>query len=244
MELYVHRWGSGPRIVFVHGALLGGREAWRAQRPLTERWTVLAPDRPGHGRSPAARTDFEPEAGLIAEQLLDEPAHLVGLSYGAIVSMYAAARRSENVRSLTIVEPPCSGVVKGNPVVDKFGADVRAILELTDVGPAEALRRFFRVAGVQEEVVEPVPEVLLRGINQLFGARPPDEAQPPLSELAAASFPIMVVSGGHSEANEIICDTIAEATRARRETVTGAGHLVPDTGTPFNTLLETFLTTP
>ena len=172
MRLYVHRWGSGPRIVFVHGALLGGREAWRAQRPLTRRWTVLAPDRPGHGRSSAARTDFEPEAGLIAEQLLDEPAHLVGLSYGAIVGMYAAALRPENVSSLTIVEPPCSAVAKGVPVVDSFGADVRAILELTDVAPAEALRRFFRVAGVREEVVEPVPEVLLRGINQLFGARP------------------------------------------------------------------------
>lgn len=76
MRLYAHQWGAGPRIIFVHGGLLGGREAWRAQRPLTQRWTVLAPDRPGHGRSPQARTDFEPEAQLIAEQLLDKPAHL------------------------------------------------------------------------------------------------------------------------------------------------------------------------
>lgn len=120
MELYVHRWGSGPRIVFVHGAVLGGREAWRAQRPLTDRWTVLAPDRPGHGRSPGDRSDFESEARLIADQLLDEPAHLVGLSYGAIVAMYAAALRPDMVRSLTVIEPPSSAVAAGVPSADTF----------------------------------------------------------------------------------------------------------------------------
>ncbi|EMD21732.1 alpha/beta fold hydrolase [Amycolatopsis azurea] len=36
---------------------------------------------------------------LIAELVLDEPAHLVGLSYGAIVALLAAARRPETVRS-------------------------------------------------------------------------------------------------------------------------------------------------
>ena len=241
MRLYVHQWGNGPRIVFVHGALLGGREAWRAQRPLTERWTVLAPDRPGHGRSPAARTDFEPESRLLAEQLFDEPAHLVGLSYGAIIAMYTAARRPEAIRSLTLVEPPSSAVARGVPSVDKFGADVRAVIEGHSADP---LRDFFRVAGVFEEVPDPVPDVLARGITQLVGARPPDEAQPPLAEHAAAPFPIMVVSGGHSEANEIICDTIADATAARREVLPSAGHLVPDLGAPFNTLLEAFLTTP
>jgi pimeloyl-ACP methyl ester carboxylesterase len=135
-------------VVLVHGGVLGGREAWRAQRPLTERWTLLAPDRPGHGQSPPARQDFEPEAALVADQLLDQPSHLVGLSYGAIVSMYAAAARPENVRSLTIVEPPACGVARGVPVVDEFAAATRAVIESTDLAPAEALRRFFPVVSV------------------------------------------------------------------------------------------------
>lgn len=237
----MHQWGAGPRIVFVHGGVLGGREAWRAQRPLTEHWTMLAPDRPGHGGSPAARTDFEPEAHLIAEQLFDEPAHLVGLSYGAIVAMYTAALRPAAVRSLTIIEPPSSAVAAGVPVVDQFGADIRAILELAGTEPASALRRFFEVVGVPQEVPDPLPDVLAQGLTQLLNTRPPDEARPPLAELAAAPFPIMVVSGGHSEANEIICDTIANATNARREVLKGAGHLVPDLGAPFNTLLAGFI---
>jgi hypothetical protein len=87
-----------------------------------------------------------------------------------------------------------------------------------------------------------VPDVLVRGITQLASTRPPDEVRLPLAELGAAPFPIMVVSGGHSEANEIICDTIAEATGARREVLPGAGHLVPDLGARFNSLLSEFIT--
>lgn len=240
-RLAVHRWGQGPRVVLVHGGVLGGREAWLAQRPLTERWTLLAPDRPGHGRSPAARQDFEPEAALVADQLLDEPSHLVGLSYGAIVAMFAAAARPGSVRSLTVIEPPATSVARGVPAVDAFGAAVRAVLEANELTPEQALRRFFPVAGVQVELGDRVPEVLVRGMRQLQGARPPDEAVLPLAQLRAAPFKILVVSGAHSEANEVICDTIADATGAERAICPGAGHVVPNTGEPFNTLLENFL---
>lgn len=51
------------------------------------------PRRPGHGRSPDASQDFETEAPLIADQLLGEPMHLVGHSYGALGAMLAAAER-------------------------------------------------------------------------------------------------------------------------------------------------------
>ncbi|MEU0882873.1 alpha/beta fold hydrolase [Lentzea sp. NPDC005914] len=240
MRLHVHQWGRGPRVVLVHGGVLGGRETWRAQRPLTERWTLLAPDRPGHGQSPPARQDFEPEAALIAGQLLDEPSHLVGLSYGAIVSMYAAALRPDNVRSLTIVEPPSAGVARGVPVVDAFGAATRGLIE-SGLDPAEGLRRFFPIAGVPIEVPDQPHETLLKGMRQLLTARPPDEAEPPLSALREAGFPILVVSGGHSEANEIICDTIARETGGQRAVCRGRDHLVPE-APEFNALLESFLT--
>ncbi|MEJ3652429.1 alpha/beta hydrolase [Actinomycetes bacterium KLBMP 9759] len=241
IRMHVHRWGSGPRMVLVHGGVLGGREAWRAQRPLTGRWTLLAPDRPGHGRTPrSGRQDFEADAHLVADQLLDEPSHLVGLSYGAIVAMYAAALRPDGVRSLVIVEPPSSGVVEGVPAVAEWGARVRAVFENTDVSPAEALRVFFPIAGAPVEVPDPLPEPLDRGMRLLFGARPPDEADPPLHALRDAPFPVLVVSGGHSDVQEMICDVIAVESGAERAVVAGMGHLVPDTGAPFNTLIEEF----
>lgn len=240
MRLHVHEWGQGPRVVLVHGGVLGGRETWRAQRPLTARWTLLAPDRPGHGQSPSARQDFEPEAALVADQLLDRPSHLVGLSYGAIVSLYAAALRPSNVLSLTVVEPPCAGVARGVPVVDEFAAASRAVIESADLDPVEALRRFFPVAGVPVDVPVEPHETLLSGMRQLLGARPPDEAEPPLEALRAAGFPILVVSGGHSEANEVICDTIARETGAQRAVCRGRDHLVPE-APGFNELLDGFL---
>ncbi|MFC9432644.1 alpha/beta fold hydrolase [Nocardia sp. NPDC057030] len=241
VRLHVHRWGAGPPVVLVHGGILGGRGAWRAQRPLTERWTLLAPDRPGHGGTPAAgRQDFEPEARLLADQLLDRPVHLVGLSYGAIVSMYAAALRPEHVRSLTVVEPPLFGIARGNPAVDDMSAATRALIEDLDLPAETALARFFEVEGVPVALGESVPRVLTDGMRRLQGARPPDEAAPPMRLLRSAGFPILVVSGGHLEANEIICDAIAEQTGAERAVCAGMGHLVPDTGAPFNALLEKF----
>jgi pimeloyl-ACP methyl ester carboxylesterase len=241
MRLHVHRWGGGPRVVLVHGAVLGGRESWRAQRPLTERWTLLAPDRPGHGRSPDARQDFDAEAPLIADQLLDEPVHLVGHSYGAIVAMLAAARRADHVESLVLIEPPATGGAAGNPIVDSWGAELRALFSQTDEELPTLLGRFFRVAGVPLPVPDPLPEPLVRGTRALIGARSPTEAELPLAALARSSIRCLVVSGGHHEAYEVICDVIAAGTDAERAVVPGADHLVPDTGEPFNRVLEEFL---
>lgn len=243
LPLHVHRWGQGPRVVLVHGGILGGRETWRAQRPLTDRWTLLAVDRPGHGRSPAARQDFESEANLVAEQLLNEPAHLVGYSYGALVAMFAAVQRTENVLSLTVIEPPATSVALGVPSIDAYATKIRKLIETPDLPPDVALRIFLDVAGADIPLPDPIPQVLLDGIRQLQGGRPPDEAILPLDQLRAAPFPILVVSGGHMFPYEMICDVIVEQVGARRAVSPGMGHLVPDTGDPFNEILEGFLRT-
>jgi ADP-ribose pyrophosphatase YjhB (NUDIX family) len=124
------------------------------------------------------------------------------------------------------------------PEVDAYGAAVREVLESTGADPIESLRRFFAVAGVWIDVTDPPPPVLLDGMRQLAGARPPDEAEPPLDRLRATGLRTLVVSGGHLPANEIICDAIARETAGERAVSPGAGHLVPDTGEPFNRLLE------
>lgn len=91
------------------------------------------------------------------------------------------------------------------------------------------------------EVRDPLPEPLAKGIRQLQGARPPDEAELPLRLLRDATFKMLVVSGGHMEAYEVICDVIARETGAERAVCPGAGHVVPDAGAPFNDVLERFL---
>lgn len=241
MRLAVHEWGVGSRVVLIHGGGIGGRYAWRAQRPLTARWHLVAPDRLGHGDSPPGRQDFEVDARLVAGQLLDERAHLVGHSYGGIVAALAAATRPENVASLTMVEPPAGGVARDDPEVAGFNARVREVFRPATRDPVALLARFFATAGVPLSPPDPLPPALENGARQLMGARPPDEAELPLGSLAAAGFPILVVSGGHAPALETICDRIAEGCGAERAVVRGADHVVQDTGAPFNDLLEDFL---
>ncbi len=105
------------------------------------------------------------------------------------------------------------------------------------------LGRFFRVAGVPLPVPEPLPEPLARGARALVGARSPTEAELPLDAIADSGIRCLVISGGHHEGYEAVCDVIAEKSNAERTIIQGAAHLVPDTGDPFNVRLETFLRT-
>jgi hypothetical protein len=150
--------------------------------------------------------------------------------------------RPENVLSLTVIEPPCTGVARGVSEVDEYASDIRELIENTGRTPVEALQRFYDVAGVFQPVTEPLPPVLDQGIRQVAGMRSPEEATPPWDVLRAAPFRLLAVSGGHLPADEIICDAIAERTGGSRAVCPGAGHLVPDTGEPFNKILEQHLT--
>ncbi|MFL5944299.1 MAG: alpha/beta fold hydrolase, partial [Gaiellaceae bacterium] len=108
--VHVTVWGEGEPAVFVHGSFGWGEETWREQRPLGEHNRLLLIDRRGFGSSaPDGRVDFERDAEDVAE-LLGDGAHLIGHSYGGVVSLLAAARRPEAVRSLALIEPPAFGV--------------------------------------------------------------------------------------------------------------------------------------
>ena len=95
--VHVTVWGDGEPAVFVHGSFGWGEETWREQRPLAEQYRLLLIDRRGFGASPPdGRVDFDRDADDVAE-LLEDGAHLVGHSYGGVVSLVAAARRPESV---------------------------------------------------------------------------------------------------------------------------------------------------
>src|SRR5439155_11326804 len=58
--LNVVLWGSGDRVVCVHGSLSWGAFAFRAQRPLADTRSLVLPDRRGYGASAAAgAADFD-----------------------------------------------------------------------------------------------------------------------------------------------------------------------------------------
>jgi len=229
------------RIVLVHGSVMGGRGTWAAQRSLAERFELLVLDRPGFPPNPPVeRIDFETDAALVAG-LLEEGDHLVGHSYGGIVSLLAAASRPDVLRSLTVIEPPCTRVAAGVPEVDAFA---RAGIELYAAArsgePDEYLRRFLAAVGSEFDPPSPLPPELERGARNLAIERGPWEADIPLAALAGTPFPKLVVSGAHLDAYDVICDVLERELRAERIVLPGYGHAVqrhPD----FNDRLADFV---
>jgi pimeloyl-ACP methyl ester carboxylesterase len=241
-DLDVLRIGDGPPVLFVHGSIVGADLTWREQHELAERWRLIIPNRPGFAGSPAAeRGDFETEAPLFAE-LVGDGAHLVGHSYGAVIALLAAALRPEAVWSLVVSEPGSLGVAAGNPIVDEMRERGELLYRNPDgITAGDFLRMFRAGVGSPHETPDELPEALARGAELLKRERPPWEAEIPLTQLAAAGFPKLVVSGCHSPGFDAVCDTLAEAIGAERAEIAGRGHGIPGNGDSYNRPLETFL---
>jgi pimeloyl-ACP methyl ester carboxylesterase len=241
-ELDLEVIGEGPPVLLIHGDIVGPESTWRKQRPLGARWRLIIPNRPGFGRSPPLkRNDFEVEAPLFAE-LLGDGAHLVGHSYGAVIALLAAAERPETVRSLTVSEPGALRLAVGTPAVDQMIANGERLFREGAAIPNESFLRLFRSgAGSSHATPGELPEELVRGVELLKRERPSWEAEIPLERLAAAPFPVLVVSGDHSAAFEAVCDSLADALGAERAVIPGRGHTIPSTGPPYNERLESFL---
>jgi pimeloyl-ACP methyl ester carboxylesterase len=229
-----------PRVLLVHGSVVGGEATWGAQRPLAERFDVVVLDRRGFPpNAPVEHVDFEDEAAWL-EQWLEPGTHLVGHSYGGVISLLAAARRPDELRSLVVIEPPAFGVARGEPAVDEFVALSVAHWEEGPRDPEAFLRTFLRLLGSSLPAASLSP-ALLQGARALMVERGPWEAQIPLDELAATRFPKLVVSGAHSPAFDAVCDVLAERLAAERAVLPGAGHSVQRLGEPFNALLAAFV---
>ena len=229
------------RLVLVHGSVVGARMTWTVQQPLAERFELVAVERPGFPpNQPVDRVDFERDAALVAD-LLEPGDHLVGHSYGGVISMLAAAQKPAAVRSLAVIEPPSTSVAEGNPAVDAFASAGRMLYAAgARDDPETFLRRFLRVVGSALDPPSPLPPELEQGARALQVERGPWEAEIPLEELAAAPFPKLVFSGDHSPAFDGICDVLEERLPADRVVLQGFGHTVqrhPD----FNDHLADFV---
>jgi pimeloyl-ACP methyl ester carboxylesterase len=231
---------SQPLLLFVHGSVANAELTWSAQKPLADRFEIVAPNRRGFPPGPdVERVDFKDEAVWL-EPFLEPGVHLVGQSYGGVIALLAAARRPELVRSLVVIEPPAFGIARGIPAADEFMARIEEHWTNAPRDPAEFLRGFLGLVGSSIPRGSFTPE-LLQGARTLMVERSPAEAVIPLDELAQAPFPKLLVSGGHSPAFEAVCDVLEERLGAERAVLPGAGHSVQRLGEPFNELLAAFV---
>ena len=229
------------RLVLVHGSVVGGAGTWRAQAALAERFDLVVVERPGYPpKPPVERIDFADDARLVADLLMPGD-HLVGHSYGGVISLLAAARRLDTPGSLTVIEPPATRVAAGNPAADAFAAGAAELWATGPTDDPEAFLNMFLVAvGSDFHPPSPLPPELEQGTRALIGERLPSEADIPLEILAAAPFPKLVVSGAHHRALDAICDVLERELAAERVVLPGHGHSV-QRHPEFNAVLADFV---
>ncbi|MES2712675.1 MAG: alpha/beta fold hydrolase [Pseudomonadota bacterium] len=130
-----YRWDGGPGlpVVLFHGGSGSWRHWARNIAALSKHRPVFAPDLPGLGTSTMPEDPAGPEeaaAALLAGLPMVIPGafHLVGFSFGAMVSGLVAAQ-AENLASLSLIGPAALGTPR-QPVPleklrDKAGTDRR-----------------------------------------------------------------------------------------------------------------------
>ncbi|HSE46296.1 MAG TPA: alpha/beta fold hydrolase [Gemmatimonadales bacterium] len=233
--------GTGPRVVMVHGDVFGAEMTWAAQQPLADRYHLLLVNRRGFGASPDVEAeDFAVDAEDIVE-VLGDGAHLVGHSYGGVVSLLAAAAHPDKIHSLVVVEPPAFALtLESDQETRAFVGEVKALLA-SEPAPEDFLRTFVKLVGGDPSRLPPqLPPPLLKAASVQMKGRWPWDAIVPLDKLATTSFPKLVISGGHSHLFDAVCDVLEQRLPAQRVVLPGAGHSIPTVGEPFNRTLESF----
>jgi pimeloyl-ACP methyl ester carboxylesterase len=138
----VLRAGSGPPLLYLHGAGAGGR--WLGfQQKLAERFDVIAPTHPGHAGAPPAEW-IEHISDLAFHYLdlmdtLDLPrVHLVGASLGGWVAAEMATFASHRLASLVLIDPV--GIkVEGWIYPFLFGMDLMDVVGMIFRNPVAAM---------------------------------------------------------------------------------------------------------
>ena len=131
-----------PAVVFLHGLSSARTTWWRIAPSVADRCRVVALDQRGHGESEHAAGDtyvlakYNADTIAFCEEVVGQPAVLVGHSLGGVVAASVAAQRPDLVRGLLLEDPPLyrgqdsqrspSGVAAFFPVLQQVLRDLQA----------------------------------------------------------------------------------------------------------------------
>lgn len=263
VELTYVEQGAGDPVVFVHGST-GDFRGWLEHLALAaDRYRAIAYSRRGHYPNawPADYSACTPEAhaadlaALIAA-LGHGSVHLVGHSYGALVSLVVAVQRPDLVRTLVLGEPPLFPWLTATPA----GEALRAAF-LVDVwerarrtcqqGELEAGMRIFIDGVIGEGAFDQCPapiqaEMMDNAAEMVIELEtPPETVFSTLSreDVRGVSMPTLLLSGELSPPlfRDVVDQLAAVMPRAEQRVIPGASHDLGDPATFTETAL-TFLT--
>lgn len=127
-EVYYEVAGRGTPVLFLHTAGADGRQylGQIADTELAKNYSMYAVDLPFHGKSMPPR-DWDGHPYLLTaaiyrdwvcafiDQIIGEPAIVVGGSMGAAMALVLAAERPDHLRGIVALEPPFQSRGRRNP---------------------------------------------------------------------------------------------------------------------------------
>jgi pimeloyl-ACP methyl ester carboxylesterase len=233
--------GAGPTLVLVPGSCSTGA-AWR---PVMASWNgefrCVTTSLPGYGGTAERRPAGDPSIAYLAEvvetvvRTAGEPVHLVGHSFGGLVSLAVALRNRVRLASIAMLEPPAIELLLEsgeNEHYRAFGRMSEAYAAAFSGGQRNAIAAmidFYGGAGTFASWPQRVREyaVTTTAVNitdwaSAYGFRLSADV------LSALDFPALVVCGEASHpAMRRLCALISEFIGgANHTTVDGAAHFM------------------
>jgi len=245
--------GSGPAVVLLHGWALNLRE-WADQiPPLSSRYTVIAVDRRGFGKSTgfADETADPGDIRALLDSLHVKSATLLGHSAGAAVAMRFAAAMPDRVDALVLYGGPPPAGFPGEFVPPPGLSPMQRIARASGVDSALRTlesRPQFRPGPRRT----PQAAARVDSIVKSYSGRDLLEDHAPSNRFAMATmstvrswrFPILYISGEWEAPGwHRMADSVAAwLPSARHVTIPGGGHGVHfDEPEAFNAAVVSFL---
>lgn len=122
----VHYWIYNPQssetIVMIHGFRGDHHGLEDIVAELPKNWRVIVPDLPGFGESSElpGRHDIENYTQFLYDfikKVTDQPAILLGHSFGSIITAHYAAEHPQTIKKLILVNPIASPALKGRKAI-------------------------------------------------------------------------------------------------------------------------------
>jgi aspartate dehydrogenase len=226
--LVAMRAGSGPTLLLLHG-IGSSAPSWQRQFDrLAADYTLVAPDLAGYGDSPdpSGPPSLDAVADDLAALLDGKPAHIVGVSFGALAALALARRHPDLVRSLVLSDTTLGRGFLGTDELQKWVAgryELAADLQTR----ADERAKEIAAAGAAPDVLAEIARNMRRarpaGYTYVTDIIAATDARP---WLATIDVPTLVACGEHDGVVGLaLSQTIAERMpNARLATIPGAGH--------------------
>lgn len=225
---------AGHPVVLLHGAFASA-STWVAQFADfgAAGLRVLAPERSGHGHSPDhaepfSYLDMAAETIDYLEAVVDQPAHLVGWSDGAVVGMIVAMTRPDLVHRMVLIGQYFN---RSGARADTWFESVRA----GDPQTIATLRTYYDTASPDG------PEhfdVVLAKTMALISVEP----DLPMDQIAQVAHPTLVVQADHDVVDLVHTIDVVNALPNGRLAVVPGTHILPiEAPEVFNPLVLSYL---